>query len=294
MALMTAFAHCGRLVGGGHLNRQRHLGQAVMRRGFDFELVEFEREISQAQVSDAIEHRTRIAIMDAHTGIAEALKSFRDAGVLTCALDWFGQPRPDIAFSVFPHGDTSGRLAGVVGADLITVGEAVRTAVAPPAPERTWDVVVCLGAGDTNGQTHSIAQSLADSGMKTAAVYGPYAILPSGQVRYELIDNPPQIVDVFCNARKLVVNGGTCMFEAAVLGIDFISVPQSDAERTIAEWFAGTVVDGAHSQDASSGQRLRLALESEYTRSRFTVDGNGAQRIAEVIDRELRRSGNAL
>lgn len=280
---IVSFAETGRLVGSGHLVRQRALESCLSLRGAAFTLVGFEGTL---EPSDFHGHLTGadIAIFDVSSDLSSQLTTASELGVVTCALDWFGEERPDIAFTIFPHGPSDGKLLSKVGPELIVIRQDILRELWTPGPARAYDVVVCLGSADLNRQTHRLCETLGAQGLNVAGIFGPLAAPPPPTSTYSQLFDPPSIGRVMRSASIAVTNGGTCLFEAMTLGVRSISLPQTPAEVSIAEWLRVPRIDacGMPLDDAPNIVDV-IRNKDPHGDVHRAFDGFGAERMAQAI-----------
>lgn len=280
---VVAYAQVGPEVGSGHLVRQRALGKCLSAQGASFTLVQMAGTVGSDELTTHLQG-SDIAIFDASTDITALLLSASERGVLTCALDWFGEVRPHIAFTIYPHGRTDGTALSRMGAELIVVREEVQIERWTPMPRPDFDVVICLGSADVNGETHILAETLAEQGLRVAGIFGPLALRPPATVAYRQIFDPAAVGRLLRSGAVAVTNGGTCMFEALTLGLCCLALPQTPAEATVATWLGipRITADGVPvAGELPSGAFIRGMAPSSMVQESF--DGLGAERMADAI-----------
>lgn len=163
-----------------------------------------------------------------------------------------------------------------------------------------YDAVVMMGGGDIRKHLDRILNTFAKdrgfSDKNIVIILGPMVDgkldrLPGQSVgTITILRTPDNIADVMANASVGITNGGTSLMEFTMLGVPTIIFPQSREEENFVRPFLESrcSVLGSSEQEKFKEQitglwkdkRLRKTMSEN---ARQLIDGNGTERIAEII-----------
>jgi spore coat polysaccharide biosynthesis predicted glycosyltransferase SpsG len=158
-------------------------------------------------------------------------------------------------------------------------------------------VVVALGGGPHRELARRIGRAV------RARVPGARIVIAGGfaaggtrrEAGMQWLGPRPTLAPVLASASVAVVAGGITLYEAAALRVPAVAVPIVEAQRPTVDAFARAgAVAAARAGDANGVAdavarlaRNRRAAAAMAARGRRLVDGNGARRVAALIERLL-------
>lgn len=223
-----------------------------------------------------------IQIFDSPYNIEQLINAAHSRGQISVALDWFGEFKPDINISVYPHREVLGRKKTYIGFDYILLSEEILLHRQIVSSTKANKVLVVLGGGDLLNQGHEISRLLFQKGLDVTLVQGPFATNSETANGYEVLSNPPDLPQLLATCDWAVTNGGGCLFEAMCIGKAAFVFPQTEAEAKIARYVqkqGGLLGIGYKS--------LRAFLDSELCavaeRGAKLVDGLGTSRVSSIV-----------
>lgn len=198
-------------------------------------------------------------------------------------------------------GADAGRI--LAGYRYAPIDDEYRTADRPRiASRRRPTVFVCFGGSDPDDVTGRLAPAVsADDRWTTEVIVGAgYRGAPDAP-GYAPVRDPTDFVDRLARCDIALTGAGTIKFEAAFLGRPTLIVGAADDQLAVGPLFASTgaarwLGDGRELQPAMvTAQIADLAADLDARRAlascgRATIDGRGADRIAQVVN-ELAGSG---
>jgi len=206
---------------------------------------------------------------------------------LIIALDYFGALIPDFNIVIFPHHKPNASRQVFIGFEYILIREEIRLLKNKPIKKLDINkVLVIFGGSDILNQGPHVACQLADLGMQVTLVQGPLANNIRKDSGYEVIINPDNLPELIRDSGWLVTNGGGCLFEAIYLEKAALVIPQTSAERRIAEY----ALDQSSILGIGEDKIRKFNFEEiEHVQQRASkvIDGNGYRRIINIIKNAL-------
>jgi spore coat polysaccharide biosynthesis predicted glycosyltransferase SpsG len=277
---VTVVCDAGPVIGYGHLRRSLSLAQRLEDDGCNVSLhcrspvianyltKKFDRSIS-----------ADVMVYDLPFDINKEILSLRSEGVVSVALDWFGETAPDIAIVVHPHAPFSARKASFVGVDYHIIRDEITQQ--PRGISRSY-ILVVLGGGDLLGTGEVVAERASGFGEKTLLVQGPLAKYSSNSSSYTVVADPSNIEEMMAGCDWMITNGGGSMLEGMCLGKAVVSIPQTNLEMNLARHFfrlGGILGIGLDAVRPYSVSRLREVGDA----ASVLVDGMGLKRVSNII-----------
>ena len=300
----------GPLDGRGHLGRALSLAEALAERGTDAELQLLAGSLSMNEAARAAAASVHVVTDGVATGLA----------VVVDLPDPHAAPAvdPDRLLVIDDRDTFAGRAAAVVqpsqpswngpgaartvlaGYDYVPISAAVRerraAALEAAVPAVGRRVVVCFGGADPGDVTGRLVGALAALDADVEVIVGPSYRSSTEGSPMAVIRDPADLVDRIAGADLVLLGAGTMKFDAACLGRPAILLAVADDQLPVGPAFAATgaarfLGDGRTIEpervvrEISELLRDHAAREQLGARAAEVVDGEGAHRIATVLER---------
>jgi spore coat polysaccharide biosynthesis predicted glycosyltransferase SpsG len=222
-------------------------------------------------------HGHRLVVFDDR----ELLTGTADVVVQPSLPTWSGRAAADVVLAGYRYVPIDEGYVGLTGLD-------VRGTDRPT-------VFVCFGGSDPDDVTGRLAPAIAaDPRWEAEVVVGAGYRARQERLSFEPIRDPPDLVDRLARCDIAVTAAGTMKFEAACLGRPTLIVGAADDQLAVGPPFASTgaarwLGDGRDVDRAAVVAAIaELASDvdgrmSMAARARATVDGRGAERIAQAM-----------
>ena len=267
-------------VGYGHIRRTLTLAETLRQYGMAVQVSGLSSEAnSLIPLRFCEDVRAQVIVFDVPSNIDDKIHTVKESGKRVISLDYFGGEEPDVAIAIYPHKPVRARLASYVGLEYQMIRAEI---VSQPRNSHGSGVVVVLGGGDILQQGWEVAQRLTHIGEQVTLIQGPLSKHEKRASEFIVISNPPNMPNLLASSAWMVTNGGGCMFEAMFLGKAAIAIPQTKAEKVLAEYCLerGALLGIGLDQ-------LRYYSPDEITRVGHSasklIDGKGAHRVADII-----------
>ena len=203
----------------------------------------------------------------------------RSNGKKTATLDYMGTGRPDLNIAIVERDIPAGEhLFGLKYA-------IIRSDVLALAPHFVGDgVVIMIGGSDILGHGYRAAAQLHRQGLAVTQIIGPLGKASPDPPAWQTAQNPNDLAKRLATCDWALSNGGGSMFELMCLGKAIHVLPQTDAEKRLAEMVL------AHGGVLGIGlDQLSVPTEPQKhmvaNRAHQLIDGRGLDRIVAAIER---------
>lgn len=258
-------------------------------------------------------------IVDSNAVNADYLGGLREQGFLVCAIDdHAGHPFPcqlvvngDIDAELLAYDSPAKDTIFLLGTRYILLRPefaALRRRAAPERPSRR--VLITVGGADPDNLMPPLidASDALPSGWTVGVVVGPYfthaaavrAAAERASHPVDVVDGPLSLAPLIADAELAICAGGQTLYELACLGCPAVAVAVDREQQRQLDALArrGAVRSAGVMASAADGGRVRAVLEeivSDLAGRRSMagigmalVDGAGADRVAEVLERQGR------
>lgn len=281
---------CSPKVGLGHYRRTLTLAKEMVSREHSVELISLTGFLPEdAPIIYSNKVKPDVIVLDVTKDLSTEIMSWKKSGVHVLGLDYFGELPPDLVVSVFEHKAPLPDGKRKSGFEYILIREDIRQ-----EKKNICDkgyVVVSLGGGDHLQQSVSVAEKLANRGCQVVLIKGPLACFEMAEhPQITVLESPSNFPQILAQSSWGVTNAGGCLFEMLCLGKPVHVIPQTTQEDSIAESFArkGSLL-GVGMSSLKSYSKLEQKRKSDLVD--HGVDGKGAVRIADEIERFLSEHG---
>ena len=294
-------------IGFGHLRRSMTLARDLKRRGHVVSLRSLSPEgqdLIDPSLTQNFSESAAVAVFDMpfnidalNDNVDTHITKYKQKGIKTVALDYFGESCPDLVISVHEHIAPKKCGERISGFEFVIVREDLREDTKEALREKLGEelraiqdvevgdsVLVAIGGSDQLRQGPGIAEALSLKGIKVILVEGPFSEFSNHSGNYEVLRKPKNFTELMRSCRWGVTNGGGTLFEMLYLGKPVHVVPQTNFEDTIgrlANKNPGVLGVGIEFLVPYSAHQILCA----QGHGKKLVDGNGTERIMERLER---------
>lgn len=311
-ARIRFIATAGPVVGRGHLGRALTIAEALAERGVPAELQLLAGSLSpnETRRADAASLRVVPADSEAVRGAAvvvdlpdpQAAPAVEvDRLLVIDDRDVFAGHAVVVVQPSQPRWSGPGHAATVLaGYDYVPIAAAIRhrraATLEAPTPSVARRVVVCFGGSDPAEVTGRLVGALAALDADVTLIVGPSYRGSTDRWRITAVRDPADLVERLAAADVALLGAGTMKFDAACLARPALLLAVADDQLPVGPAFAATgaarfLGDGRTIEPEAVARAVAelladpLARASLGRRAADVVDGHGADRISDVLER---------
>ena len=266
-------------LGFGHIRRSLSVWETAINQGINANIVGLSEHArsclpkTNGEVADKI-------ILDTPLDCSAQLYHYRSLGKRIASLDHQGNCCPNLVINVFNHCPPVFPDITKVGLEYCIIREEFRKQKNAFIPDHKRATIM-IGGGDILDMSEEAAKCLNDKGMWGTIIKGPFSKNSSSKIgSFDIINNPNNIAEIIQKSSHMVTNGGGSLFEALYLNKEIWVIPQTTAEKRIAEHISEKYICGINLHDLQVSEMDLVSSNIEPGEE--LVDGRGCERILEL------------
>jgi spore coat polysaccharide biosynthesis predicted glycosyltransferase SpsG len=275
-------------LGFGHIRRSLVLIEYLKAKGHTpRHLISNDMESMVFQFNAELKLDLMLLIIDSPLDCSELILAARRSNIKSLTLDGNCRIEADFDISLDPRDKICDYVYRFTGFQYTIISEEIskyRTSFEFSDSSKTNRVTVSIGGGDVLEKGIDTASYLAANGFEVSLIKGPYTNYESGKDwKFRLISEPQNIGEIFANSDWMVTNCGNTLFEAMSLGKSCFVLPQTDKEKSLANFFleSGLILGYDNSLDVKN---LDIT-NSECGRHAYSfIDDKGSERIFKILE----------
>lgn len=327
---VTFWTEGGASIGMGHLMRCINIARSLDSLGVPFHfLVNNDRAVIERLEAANYYHITcpiesdcgcklssGVVVIDTKKDVSDKARLLKESGKRVVLIDNnTGAARLAdrvIIPSALPNRNIQG--GSIAGRDYLVIGDnfsRIKKSISYSLPLK---VLVTMGGADPNNITEKVVEALRElEGVEATVVIGPAAtpsaalegFMTSGDLRFRFLENVRDMAPVIASSHIAYSAVGTTIYELAYMGVPSILIanyPEDEADLKGFEGLGTSISLGYFKNVKASDIRgaLRRFIKDRAfwellsTKGKSLTDGNGALRIARVIESLIRKEDRLI